>query len=205
MAGGMNSRGRENLAARTARTRAPETSWTSRSRPDRNLSTPEPPSHGLRHVWITDRYGRNPGLLHRWERVASGWRGYVTRPVSQLSGSGQLAGVTHQATIDRIDGIDRTRAGGGLSTYARRTVAVRAAPRGDGHRVTPPQKRPKGSRTHVTPETATHSISGVTSLQSPTRGPRADDGGGLRGVGLNCRISDSWRIEVGNCFVWNSC
>jgi hypothetical protein len=36
--------------------------------------------------WVTNADGRNPGLLLRWDRVASGWRGYVTHPVRDGDG-----------------------------------------------------------------------------------------------------------------------
>lgn len=68
MVGGMSRGNGDNLAARTARAQRPE-------------QPTAPPDHGVKHVWVVDEHGRNPGLLHRWDRVASGWRGYVTHPI----------------------------------------------------------------------------------------------------------------------------
>lgn len=64
----MSRGGGDNLASRTARGR-------------RSI-----PEHGLKHVWVTTEGGREPGLLHRWRRVASGWQGYVTHPVLDVEG-----------------------------------------------------------------------------------------------------------------------
>lgn len=70
MAGGMHRGDRPNLAARTNPAPTP----------------PPAPDHGVKHVWVTNADGRNPGLLHRWDKVASGWRGYVTHPVRDGDG-----------------------------------------------------------------------------------------------------------------------
>jgi hypothetical protein len=35
---------------------------------------------------VTDRQGRNPGLLLEWRQVTAGWQGRVVRPVLDESG-----------------------------------------------------------------------------------------------------------------------
>jgi hypothetical protein len=52
-----------------------------------------PPASAVRAApvkpcWVTDRHGRNPGLLLEWRQVAAGWQGRVVRPV--LDGSGWI-------------------------------------------------------------------------------------------------------------------
>lgn len=40
------------------------------------------PTLPIKHCWVTDQYGRLPGLLLEWRKVASGeWQGRVVRPV----------------------------------------------------------------------------------------------------------------------------
>jgi hypothetical protein len=43
------------------------------------IHEPTPPP--VKHCWVTDRYGRLPGLLLEWRRTLSGWQGRVIRPV----------------------------------------------------------------------------------------------------------------------------
>jgi hypothetical protein len=43
------------------------------------------PTAPVKPCWVTDRHGRNPGLLLEWRQVAAGWQGRVVRPV--LDGS----------------------------------------------------------------------------------------------------------------------
>jgi hypothetical protein len=50
-----------------------------------NEPTPEVPP-GLKHCWVTDRYGRLPGLLLEWRRTADGFQGRVVRPVCEDGG-----------------------------------------------------------------------------------------------------------------------
>lgn len=45
-----------------------------------------PPPPDIKHVWVTNEHGRHPGLLLRWQKVASGWQGYVTHPVPDGDG-----------------------------------------------------------------------------------------------------------------------
>jgi hypothetical protein len=45
---------------------------------------PAPPP--IRPCWVTDRYGRLPGLLLEWRRTGSGWQGRVVRPVLEDGG-----------------------------------------------------------------------------------------------------------------------
>ena len=51
---------------------------------------PEPPRRSctpaVRHCWVTDENGRQPGLLLEWRRTASGWQGRVVRPVLEHGG-----------------------------------------------------------------------------------------------------------------------
>jgi hypothetical protein len=75
MAGGMRRRGdRPSLAERI------------HGDPPPSSPPPRPPAAPVKQCWVTDRHGRNPGLLLEWRRVAAGWQGRVVRPV--LDGSG---------------------------------------------------------------------------------------------------------------------
>lgn len=68
MPGGMNKRGRW----------GPMTDRVDRTGPG---ATPAPPS-GLKHCWVTDRYGRLPGLLLGWRQTDAGaWEGRVARVI----------------------------------------------------------------------------------------------------------------------------
>jgi hypothetical protein len=76
MAGGMRRRGdRPSLAERIHGDPPPR---------------PTPPAQSsaspVKPCWVTDRYGRNPGLLLEWRQVAAGWQGRVVRPVRDASG-----------------------------------------------------------------------------------------------------------------------
>ena len=42
---------------------------------------PAEPTSPVKPCWVTDRHGRQPGLLLEWRRTASGWQGRVVRPV----------------------------------------------------------------------------------------------------------------------------
>ena len=35
----------------------------------------------IRHCWVNDQQGRQPGLLLDWRRTVSGWQGRVVHPV----------------------------------------------------------------------------------------------------------------------------
>jgi hypothetical protein len=69
MAGGMNRGERRALVERIHGSRIP------------TEAAPQ-----LKHCWVTDRYGRLPGLLLEWRRVAGGWQGRVVRPVLESYG-----------------------------------------------------------------------------------------------------------------------
>lgn len=68
----MNKRGGfGSMADRVAATRATDTA---------------PVSPTLKHCWVTDRHGRLPGLLLRWQQRPDGWYGRVVRPVHEDDG-----------------------------------------------------------------------------------------------------------------------
>lgn len=46
----------------------------------------QPPPPDVKHVWVTTEHGRHAGLLIRWQKVASGWQGYVTHPIPDGDG-----------------------------------------------------------------------------------------------------------------------
>jgi hypothetical protein len=71
MSGGMSRRGQWGSMTERVRTE--------------NEPTPEVPP-GLKHCWVTDRYGRLPGLLLEWRRTADGFQGRVVRPVCEDGG-----------------------------------------------------------------------------------------------------------------------
>ncbi|MDX6359976.1 MAG: hypothetical protein QOH37_3030 [Nocardioidaceae bacterium] len=75
MAGGMRRRGdRPSLAERIHGDAPP-------SGPSAQAS-----ASPVKPCWVTDRQGRNPGLLLEWRQVAAGWQGRVVRPVLDESG-----------------------------------------------------------------------------------------------------------------------
>jgi hypothetical protein len=74
MAGGMRRRSdRQSLAERIHGDAPPP-------------SPPPAPAAPVKHCWVTDGHGRNPGLLLEWRQVAAGWQGRVVRPVLDDSG-----------------------------------------------------------------------------------------------------------------------
>jgi hypothetical protein len=40
----------------------------------------------IRHCWVTDSHGRQPGLLLKWRQVEGEWRGRVVHPVQEDGG-----------------------------------------------------------------------------------------------------------------------
>jgi hypothetical protein len=47
------------------------------------LRSPSQPL-SVRPCWVINGYGRQPGLLLEWRRVAAGWQGRVVRPVREV-------------------------------------------------------------------------------------------------------------------------
>lgn len=74
VAGGMNKRSSYgSMAERVAR-----------SRGHQSESVPTPPP--IRHVWVTDRHGRLPGLLIEWRKRPDAWHGRVVHAIKADDG-----------------------------------------------------------------------------------------------------------------------
>ena len=79
MPGGMNKRGRYGaMADRVARS-------TGDVDERADVQTLAPPEH-LKHVWVTDRHGRLPGLLLEWRNIDGVWDGRVVHAVQEDDG-----------------------------------------------------------------------------------------------------------------------
>jgi hypothetical protein len=44
------------------------------------------PAPAIKPCWVTDQYGRLPGLLLEWRRIEDGFQGRVVRPVTEPDG-----------------------------------------------------------------------------------------------------------------------
>jgi hypothetical protein len=53
---------------------------------ERIHGTPPPERPRIKPCWVTDRYGRLPGLLMEWRHTVAAWAGRVVRPALEVDG-----------------------------------------------------------------------------------------------------------------------